>query len=140
MLAAGCRQKVTVDEPLTPPDRIAPMGTGGTPISSNASEVSIGDAAFTSETLCRSSVFFFAVAYKEFYDRSLTCRFDTATPGIDCEVQSSCVDCPSQTMLVMSLSSISIKIIIEKLFSIRFPRDYVTVCFHRAGVVAPVIV
>ncbi|WP_305383988.1 hypothetical protein, partial [uncultured Duncaniella sp.] len=39
-------------------------------------------------------------------------------------------------MLVMSLSSISIKIIIEKLLSIRFPRDYVAVCFHRAGVVA----
>jgi hypothetical protein len=38
------------------------MGTGGTPITGNASEVSIGDAAFTSETLCRSSVFFFAVA------------------------------------------------------------------------------
>lgn len=57
---------------LTPLDRITPMGTGGTPIIGNASEVSIGDAAFTSETLCRSSVFFFAVADKEFYDRSLT--------------------------------------------------------------------
>ena len=61
-LAVGCRRKVTVVEPLTPPDRIAPIGTGGTPITDNASEVSIGDAAFTSETLCRSSVFFFAVA------------------------------------------------------------------------------
>ena len=59
---------------LTPIDRIAPMGTGGTPITGNASEVSIGDAAFTSETLCRSSVFFFAVADKDFYDRSLTYR------------------------------------------------------------------
>lgn len=37
-------------------------GSGGTPINVNASEVSIGDAAFTSETLCRSSVSFFAVA------------------------------------------------------------------------------
>ena len=60
-LAAGCRQRVTV-QALTPFDRIPPMGTGGTPITGNASEVSIGDAAFTSETLCRSSVFFFAVA------------------------------------------------------------------------------
>lgn len=73
-MAAGCRHKVTVDEPLTPSDRIAPMGTGGTPIIGNASEVSIGDAAFTSETICRSSVFFFAVANKDFYDRSLTYR------------------------------------------------------------------
>ncbi|WP_303036108.1 hypothetical protein [uncultured Duncaniella sp.] len=61
-------------EPLTPPDRIAPTGTGGTPITGNASEVSIGDAAFTSDTLCRPYVFFFAVADKEFYDRSLTYR------------------------------------------------------------------
>ena len=59
--AAGCRQRVTV-QALTPFDRIAPMGTGGTPITGNASEVSIGDAAFTSKTLCRSSVFFVAVA------------------------------------------------------------------------------
>ena len=72
-MAAGYRQKVTV-QALTPIDRIAPMGTGGTPITGNASEVSIGDAAFTSETLCRSSVFFFAVADKDFYDRSLTYR------------------------------------------------------------------
>jgi hypothetical protein len=51
------------------------MGTGATPITGNASEVSIGDAAFTtSETICRSSVFFFAVAYKDFYDRPLTYR------------------------------------------------------------------
>ena len=50
-------------------------GNGGTPITGNASEVSIGDAAFTSETHCRLSVFFFAVADKDFYDRSLTCRF-----------------------------------------------------------------
>ena len=71
--------------------------------------------------------------FSGFYDRSLPCRFDTATLGIDCGEQSSFVGCPSQTMLVMSLSSISIKIIIENLFSIRFPRDYVTVCFHRAG-------
>ncbi len=62
MLAAGCGRKVTMDGPLTPYDRIAPMGTGGTPITDNASEASIGDAAFTSETVCRSSVFFFAVA------------------------------------------------------------------------------
>ncbi len=75
-----------------------------------------------------------------FYDRSLLCRFDTATLGIDCGEQSSFVGRPSQTMLVVSLSSISIRIIIEKLLSIRFPRDYVAVCFHRAGVVAPVIV
>ena len=73
-MAAGYRQKVTV-QALTPIDRIAPMGTGGTPITGNASEVSIGDAAFTSETLCRSSVFFFAVADKEFYDCSHTYRF-----------------------------------------------------------------
>ena len=65
---------MTVDEPLTPIDRIAPMGTGGTPITGNASEVSIGDAASTSETFRRLSVFFFAVAYKDFYDRSLTYR------------------------------------------------------------------
>ncbi|WP_157755853.1 hypothetical protein [Muribaculum intestinale] len=51
-----------MDEPLTPYDRIAPIGNGGTPINVNASEVSIGDAACTSETLCRSSVSFFAVA------------------------------------------------------------------------------
>jgi len=53
---------VTVDEPLTPFDRLTPIGTGGTPITGNASKVGIGDAAFTSETYCRSSVFFFAVA------------------------------------------------------------------------------
>lgn len=74
-MVAGCRQRVTVDEPLTPIDRLQSIGTGGTPITGNASEVSIGDAAFTSETLCRSSVFFFAVAYKDFYDRPLTYRF-----------------------------------------------------------------
>ena len=62
LLAAGCRQRVTVDEPLTPFDRLTPMGVGGTPITGKASEVSIGDAAFTSETLHRPSVFFFAVA------------------------------------------------------------------------------
>ncbi|ROS80772.1 hypothetical protein [Bacteroides acidifaciens] len=55
-MAAGYRQKVTV-QALTPIDRIAPMGTGGTPITGNASEVSIGDAAFTSETPCRLSMF-----------------------------------------------------------------------------------
>ena len=65
-----------MDEPLTPIDRLQPIGTGGTPIDGIASEVSIGDAAFTtSETLCRSSVFFFAVADKEFYDCSHTYRF-----------------------------------------------------------------
>lgn len=61
-LAAGCRRKVTVVEPLTPPDRSAPMDVGGTPITDNASEVSIGFAHATSETHCRSSMFFFAVA------------------------------------------------------------------------------
>ncbi|WP_290376280.1 hypothetical protein [uncultured Duncaniella sp.] len=129
-----------MDEPLTPIDRLPPIGIGGTPLTGSTSEVSIGDAAFTSETLCRSSVFLSPLLRKDFSDRSLTCRFETATLGIDCEVQSSCVGCPSQTMLVVSLSSISIRIIIEKLLSIRFPRDYVAVCFHRAGVVAPVIV
>ena len=59
---------------LTPIDRIAPIGAGGTPITSNTSEVSIGFADATSETLCRSSVFFFAVPDKDFYDRSLTYR------------------------------------------------------------------
>ena len=54
--------RVTVDEPLTPIDRLTPIGNDGTPITGKASEVSIGDAAFTSETLHRSSVFFFAVA------------------------------------------------------------------------------
>lgn len=73
-MVAGCRQRVTVDEPLTPIDRLQPIGTGGTPIIGNASEVSIGDAAFTSKTICRSSVFYFAVANKDFYDRSLTYR------------------------------------------------------------------
>lgn len=74
-MVEGYRQRVTVDEPLTPIDRLQPMGTGATPITGNASEVSIGDAAFTSETLCRSSVFIFAVADKEFYDCSHTYRF-----------------------------------------------------------------
>ena len=63
-----------MNEPLTPIDRLTPIGNDGTPITGKASEVSIGDAAFTSETLCRSSVFFFAVADKDFYDRSLTYR------------------------------------------------------------------
>lgn len=63
---------------LTPIDRLQPIGTGGTPITCNASEVSIGDAAFTSKTICRSSVFFFAVANKDFYDRSLTYRLDSS--------------------------------------------------------------
>ena len=53
---------MTVNEPLTPIDRLTPIGNDGTPITGNASEVSIGDAAFTSETLHRPSVFFFAVA------------------------------------------------------------------------------
>lgn len=43
-VGGGCRQRVTV-QALTPFDRIAPIGTGGTPINGNASEVSIGDAA-----------------------------------------------------------------------------------------------
>ena len=60
-VGGGCRQRVTV-QALTPFDRIAHIGTGGTPITGKASEVSIGDAAFTSETLHRPSVFFFAVA------------------------------------------------------------------------------
>ncbi|TGX79795.1 hypothetical protein [Palleniella muris] len=34
-----------MDEPLTPCDRLAPNGNGGTPITGNASEVCIGDAA-----------------------------------------------------------------------------------------------
>lgn len=51
---------------LTPIDRLQPIGTGGTPITGNASEVSIGDAAFTSETLCRSSVFLSPLLYKDF--------------------------------------------------------------------------
>ena len=33
-----CRHKVTVDEPLTPYDRITPMGNCGTPRIGNASE------------------------------------------------------------------------------------------------------
>ena len=58
-------------------------GTGGTPITGNASEVSIGDAAFSSETICRSSVFLSPLLWKDFTDRSHTCRFDVATLGID---------------------------------------------------------
>lgn len=87
-----------MDEPLTPFDRIAPMSTGGTPITGNASEVSIGDAAFTSETICRSSVFFFAVADKEFYDRSLTHRL-SAVHERESDVPPSCVVGISQTRL-----------------------------------------
>ncbi len=45
VLAARCCRKVTVDEPLTPSDRLAPMDNSGTPRTGNASEVCIGDAA-----------------------------------------------------------------------------------------------
>ncbi len=38
LLAAICRHKVTVDEPLTPYYRSTPMGIGGTPRTGNASE------------------------------------------------------------------------------------------------------
>jgi len=38
LLAAICRHKLTVDEPLTPYDRIAPTGNGGTPRTGNASD------------------------------------------------------------------------------------------------------
>lgn len=61
-VAGGMPSKGDGARALIPFDRIAPIGTGGTPIIGNASEVSIGDAAFTSKTICRSSVFFFAVA------------------------------------------------------------------------------
>lgn len=56
LLAAICGHKVTVDKPLTPYDRITPMGNGGTPRTDNAS------ADATSETNCRPSVFYIAVA------------------------------------------------------------------------------
>lgn len=59
---------------LIPIDRISPIGTGGTPINGNASEVSNGYTDATSETDCRASVFLIAVAGKDFSDRSLTCR------------------------------------------------------------------
>lgn len=62
VLAAVCRRKVTVNRSsLTPFVRITPMGHGGTPRTDNASEDGIGDAAFTSETDCRSSVFLIAI-------------------------------------------------------------------------------
>ena len=38
LLATQYRRKVTVDEPLTPYDRIAPTGNGGTPRTGNASD------------------------------------------------------------------------------------------------------
>ncbi len=67
-------------------------GTNGTPITGNASEVNIGDAAFTSELSFQRfrskaekdspplSVFFLALLYKGFYDRSLSYRL-TAVHG-----------------------------------------------------------
>jgi len=70
-------------------------GNGGTPITGNASEVSIGYAAFLLRLYAVHPCSFSPLLKKKFYDRSLTCRFDTATLGIDCEVQSSCVGCPS---------------------------------------------
>ena len=51
-----------MDEPLTPYDRIAPIGNGGTPINVNASEVSIGDAACTSDA---ESDNLFAIRYAD---------------------------------------------------------------------------
>lgn len=62
VLAAVCRRKVTVSRgSLTPFVRTSPMGHDGTPRICNASEDGIGDAAFTSETNCRSSVFLIAI-------------------------------------------------------------------------------
>ena len=55
-------KKEEADDPLTPYDRITPMGNGGTPITGNASEISNGFADATSESYCRSSVLFVAVA------------------------------------------------------------------------------
>ena len=62
LLAAICRHKVTVDELLTPSDRITPMGNCGTPRTGTASRFGNGFADATSETYCRPSVFFIAVA------------------------------------------------------------------------------
>lgn len=60
--SAGCRQKVTVVEPLTPPDRIAPMAPAEHREPATPPRIGNGFADATSETLCRSSVFFIAVA------------------------------------------------------------------------------
>ena len=54
-------------------DRSAIISSPPSP-SERSGEGEGGDAAFTLETLCRSSLFFFVVAYKDFYDRSLTYR------------------------------------------------------------------
>lgn len=65
MSAAICRQKVTV-QALIPFDRITPMGNGLTPRIGNASEFDNGFADATSETNCRFSVSWNAVADKVF--------------------------------------------------------------------------
>lgn len=74
LLAAGRRQRVTVDKPLTPFNRIGLWQRRNT---DNRQRLRGKHRlrCFSSETLCRSSVFFFAVADKDFYDRSLTYRF-----------------------------------------------------------------
>lgn len=72
-VGGGCRQRVTV-QALTPFDRIAPIGTGGTPINGNASEVSIGDAALPLRLSAVHPCSFSPLLDKEFYDRFLTYR------------------------------------------------------------------
>ena len=63
MLAAGCRQRVTVDKPLTPFNRIGLWQRRNT---DNRQRLRGKHRlrCFSSETLCRSSVFFFAVVEK----------------------------------------------------------------------------
>ena len=98
LLAAICRHKVTVDEPLTPYDRITPMSIGGTPRTGNASEDCSGFADATSETYCRSSVSFMPLPDKDFYDRPVTCRLFQQSTGRDSDNPSSCVAVLSQTL------------------------------------------
>ena len=62
---------------LMPFDRISPMGCGWTPITGNASRWASGTLLFTSETSCRLSVFRDAITCKEFYDRSVTHRWNS---------------------------------------------------------------
>ena len=98
LLAAICRHKVTVDEPLTPFDRIAPTGNGGTPRTFRKSP---RQASTSLLQPLRFSIFspcsFSLLPDKDFYDRPVTCRLFQQSTGRDSDKPPSCVAGLSQT-------------------------------------------
>lgn len=78
-VAGGMPSKGDGARALIPFDRIAPIGTGGTPITGNASEVSIGYAAFPLRLSAVHPCSFSPLLYKDFYDRPLTYHLENDT-------------------------------------------------------------